>query len=533
MKTSHPLQHEVVDAANTAMHVASFLFFPLCLYYYWRSTKSLAVDLGCGNVIEMFQGDDCDDFAKIAVMNVGTASADGFFCMVLVLSAIAGGCYGAGRWYRNRADVAHALKQPLLDSLKSKLPLAQPPFVRRVHEINQHARQVRFVGLVTGVALGLPQMYHVGQRILLSQGCEENYISLMWRGHSELENCSSLSTYYSMMAMSYPWTFSTWLAYATWELAALYQLFATRFPYNQLNACWANFSQCIANFSRAVFFYNSASSHRLIKDLRFWFRFLGLFALSALFYPVLINGVKFSNEVLAEYGCPGFFATILSPRFANSDACLPLLQILGVDAGVLKAEVFNAYPILAAVMVASVILTFMVSFPLLYIDGNQQGRIEHLKARLDRYTQKLITAMGRRAMLFLLPSTLGFFLLAIPKANDLLDISGCEQNHYPRFAYLFDESCSALVRTQANAVFMSMMWIIVSSSALNLAMLGLLEQLIRDALAESACSVANPLRLFADLRSRAPLGYRLLSHEADDLEAGASNQDSPDHSKNK
>ena len=526
MKTSHPLQHEVVDAANTAMHVASFLFFPLCVYYYWRSTKNLADDLGCGNVIEMFQDDDCDDFAKIAVMNVGTASADGFFCMVLVLSAIAGGCYGAGRWYRHRADVAHALKRPLLDSLNSNLTMPRSAFSRRVAEINQHSRQVRLFGLLTGIALGLPHMYHVGQRILLSQGCEENYVSLMWQGHSDLDNCSSLSTYYSMMAISYPWTLSTWLAYAAWELSALYHVMATHAPYNRLQAFGAYLARVCLNVCRALHLYNSASSHRLMKDFMFWCRALGLLALSVLFYPVLMNGVQFSNAVLDEYGCPGFFATILSPHFSNSDACLPLLQILGVDAGVLKAEVFNAYPIFAAVIMASLIMTLMVSLPLLYLDKNQEGRIERVKQGLDHYVQKLISSMGHRAILFLVPATLGFFLLAIPKANNLLDISGCEQNHYPRFAYFFDEHCSALVRSQANAVFMSMMWIIVSSSALNFAMLGLIEQLIKDAAAEIPSLVSSSSGLFSSLQSGAPLGYRLLSHEVHDVE------DSPNHSKN-
>src|SRR3990167_9144754 len=78
--------------------ITRFIFFPLCVYFYMRSTKLLAGEINCRDTFHMFHEKSCDELAKIAVMNVGTASADGVFCMGLVLGDIAGALIGMGRW---------------------------------------------------------------------------------------------------------------------------------------------------------------------------------------------------------------------------------------------------------------------------------------------------------------------------------------------------------------------------------------------------------------------------------------------------
>lgn len=464
-------KEELGTTISTSMALTTFFIFPLCVYYYLRSTRALAQELNCGDVVSMLDNPECDDLAKIAIMNVGTASADGFFVMGLVLAALGSACFvSAKHVYRHClpsvVQAAEPLSVPLLEETASESSDAGsllPAWMSRVNTISQTAAHWRRVGLGVGVITSLPYMLLVGQRILANKGCDDSFIGLMWRGPIDVDACPTLVTYYAMMSFSYPWTVSTWSAYIGWELSVLYQVLP-------IKRCWRVPSVDLGWLTARLphFFTQELKNHAV-----FWFKLVGLVTFLGASYPVLKDGIGFADDALREYGCPGFFTTVFSQQFINSPTCAPVFQILGVDAGVLKAEVYNAYPIIMCAGLIALLLTGLVSTPVVYHAGDNPK----LKKALQWLNEQLTDALqaGHRVgSAFLLVATLGFFMLAIPKANNLLDLAGCPMLHYPSFAYFFDERCSAMTRSQANMVFLSMMWVIVSTSAIGLGTAGVL-----------------------------------------------------------
>lgn len=507
---------ELGHAASTTIALSTFFIFPLCVYYYLRSTHALAQELNCGDVFSMLDNPDCDELAKIAVMNVGTASADGFFCMVLVLSAIAGGLFAAGGrtldWATRSAteDVDPTIRNPLVqldapllsDDTASELStstIAPLTCSERILQINHYAGHWRRVGLGLGIAASIPYMIVIGQRILDLKGCDDNFLGLMWRGPIDAEQCPTLVTYYAMMSFSYPWTVSTWSAYLGWELSVIYQVMpaAWRCRLPQPNLNWLT--------SRLPHFFTAELKAHAV----FWFKLVGLVTFVGAGYPVLNNGIQFANAALREYNCPSFFATVLTQHFVNTPECAPVFQILGVDAGVLKAEVFNAYPIALFAGVVALLLTAVVSTPVVYHAGDNP-KLKAFLQRLDTELAGVLQSASSTAAWFLVFATLGFFCLAIPKANNLVDLADCSMIHYPSFAYFFDERCSAMTRSQANMVFMSMMWVVVSTSTILLGSLGIAGHVAKR-------SVTCGARLFNCL----PRGYQALPSVAHETELAA------------
>ena len=98
-----------------------------------------------------------------------------------------------------------------------------------------------------------------------------------------------------------------------------------------------------------------------------------------------------------------------------------------------------------------------------------------MRQKLDDYNQKVdkIYNTGFYSSLAFIPiSTWGILSYAIPKANQLLDLHGCSDLHFPLFISapflhdFSDSACSILDLYRANAAYISTMWIIFSYSAL-------------------------------------------------------------------
>ncbi len=527
---------EIFDSMMVTTTISTFVAFPIGVYAYIFIGDMIAKELGCENFINvLFDVPGCDDLKKIAILNGGAVWAEGdIFTNFTILSSFFGLLLGTGRWFLNRNNGTRGtvaavvstdldcygetvcesygervnselnksllkyerhppsvsdMRAEFLDSgeeevltMVNPIRVVQTDWVSSIKRVSDNAWFSSRITMLVAALMGLPSMFRASNAIFKDFSCTANLFDLVLFADYEHDKCGAPPLYWGMTAFAYPWAFATWTGGIVLELAIIYQLLP-KAAQNYFSKPFRALYHCLRLDK-----LTSDPQYRqdLLSHISFAVKLIGLLVLIGFAYPVLADGFNFSNKVLAQSGClMSLFDILFSSKLdLDSPACTPLMQILGMDSFPTKTEIYFMMPLAAITVTFSSVVGAVIGAGSIkyanYSDsqnsvGARNQNINALRQKLDDYNQKVdkIYNTGFYSSLAFIPiSTWGILSYAIPKANQLLDLHGCSDLHFPLFISapflhdFSDSACSILDLYRANAAYISTMWIIFSYSAL-------------------------------------------------------------------
>lgn len=474
-------RQECANGREAALTVSTFVAFIAAFVSYVCVGDLIAKDLKCEGFSNVFFDDpSCPALKRIAILNGGAAWAEGVIITYnTIFAVLIGEMAGTVRYVLNKvaSKKGRRIYPVIINTRTESSRLLEVELVQtdRTHQVRVMGGNALFFSKVMGLLgtlIGLRPMLSSGNEILdeLGSSVTMQELFLFSRPLDDPE-----AMYLAMTSFAYPWAYGTWLGAISWQLAFIFQVLPQKIKPSFFSRAGVLANRKYVNYQAELL----SISHLSIK-------IFGVLAAFFLYFPVVSDGVRFSNAVLNTFGCEhmSLLDLVFKNKFdENSPICSPLLQLLGIDSFPAVTEIYDMLPLALIVLVVSVVVGSLVwgvkVHELKKSSCDKEVWEKSLEKQLtvwhdavdDIYNKGFYVCLG-----FIPISAYGIFFAALPKANQLLKVSpGCENFSFPSVVWEFPgSSCLPRNAYRAVAANVSTTYIIFMYSAMTLYVLGMM-----------------------------------------------------------